>query len=163
MTLSPQLLADLQAIAADVRASVEDDEVAFWDSIQAGTDALEMLDRLIAEAQQADAMEDAARLLAQRQTKRAQMFAARRDAARQAMVLLMDALGERKAVRPGATLTLKPGALSVDITDKAAVPTQLRKPGEPDKAAIRAQLEAGVDVPGARIVQGGPVLSVRIS
>lgn len=161
MMLDPATLADIQAIAADIRTCTGDDEVAFWDTLDGATPVPELLDGFIEKSQEAAAMEAAARELAQKFMRRAQMFAAHKEGARKAALLVMQATGETKVKRPGATLSVSPGKVSVRIDNPADVPSQLRRPGAPDLTAIRAQLEAGETVPGASLVTGEPSLSMR--
>ncbi len=161
MRLDPATLAELRALAAEVRALAGEDDVATADTIEGASEAMEMLDGLIDAAQHAAALEAMVRERAQRLTERARRFAEQGKGYRRAMLALMEAMTLRKVVRPGATLSLKAGGVSLEITDPAAVPTQLRKPGDPDKAAIRAHLEAGEAVPGARLVRADDTISMR--
>lgn len=163
MLIDAATLGRLQAIASDIREMAGEDERAYLDTLDGETDVLDLLDDWIARSQHVAALEAATREQAQRLGERARRFAEQGRASRRAILLLLHAIGERKLVRPGATLSVKSGSVSVEITDPAAVPTQLRKPGEPDKAAIRAQLEAGEDVPGCRIVTGEETISMRVS
>ena len=62
-----------------------------------------------------------------------------------------------------ATISRRAGLPSVQITDEAAIPSQLCKTTvAPDKAAIKAQLLAGETVPGAQIVMGADGVTVRV-
>lgn len=161
MMLDPVTLARIRGLAAEIRAMAGDDDAAQADTLEGETNAFEVLDGLIDAAQQASAMGDATRERAQRLTLRARRFDEQERGYRKAMLALMEAMDLKRAVRPGATLSRKAGGLSVEIADKDAVPTQLRKPGEPDKAAIKAHLEAGEGVPGCRLVRGEDTISMR--
>lgn len=71
----------------------------------------------------------------------------------------MDFAGVRKIECPYFALKLKANPASVDVFDLAQLPMDymcpvLPPPPAPDKAAIKAALQAGQDVPGARLVQG---------
>lgn len=154
-------LALIQRIAADL-AAYADDEAAYLDTLDGETDVLAALDALI-EGEQADrAMADGIKARADALRDRASRFDARADAARRGMQAIMAAAALRKVVRPLATLSVQPGRVSVQITDPDEVPTQLRKPGAPDKTAIRAQIEAGGTVPGAVLLAGDETLTMRI-
>ena len=64
--------------------------------------------------------------------------------------------------RPIATVSKRIDSLSVKITDEASVPSQLCKTvTTPDKAAIKAQLQAGESVPGAEMARGPDGVTVR--
>lgn len=154
-------LALIQRIAADL-AAYADDEGLYLDTLDGETDILAALDALI-DSEQADrAMAEAIKARADALRARASRFDARADAARRGMQAVMAAASLRKVVRPLATLSVQPGRVSVQITDPDAVPTQLRKPGPPDKTAIRAQIEAGETVPGAALLAGDETLTMRV-
>jgi hypothetical protein len=56
--------------------------------------------------------------------------------------------------------------LSVRIDDDAAIPSQLltvKTTTAPDKAAIKRQIEAGEHVPGAALVRGDDIVTVRVA
>lgn len=161
MVLDPIALARIRDAAAEIRALAGDDEVAYMDTLEGETDAVELLDALIEAAQHVAALEAATREQAQRLGERARRFADQGKGYRHTMRLILSAMDMRKVVRPGATLSVTAGRASVEIHDPASVPSQLRKPGEPDKAAISKQLEQGEDVPGCRIVVGEETLTLR--
>lgn len=163
MNLPPATLASIRALAAEIRDGAGEDDDATADTFEAASDAMEMLDALIDASQHVTALEGATREQAQRLTERARRFAEQSKGYRRAMHTLLEAMTLRKVVRPGATLSLKAGSLSVAIDNPADIPSQLRKPGDPDKAAIKAQLEAGEDVPGARLVRGEDTISMRVA
>ena len=161
MTIAPATLASIRALAAEVRELAGDDDIAVADTIEGASEAMEMLDALIDAAQHAAALEAATREQAQRLGERARRFADQGRGYRRAMRELLSAMDLRKVVRPGATLSIKAGGVSVVIDNPDDIPTQLRRPGEPDKAAIKAQLEAGETVPGARLARGDETISMR--
>lgn len=63
---------------------------------------------------------------------------------------------------PEATVSVTPGRSTVSIVDVEELPqgtfTTIR---QPDKAAIKAMIDAGEEVPGAALVTGENVLTVR--
>ena len=73
----------------------------------------------------------------------------------------MSRTGLTKAESPFCRVSLgKPGK-KVDVVDPAALPGEFVKVRvEPDKAAIKNALKAGTPVPGARLVDGDPVLRI---
>lgn len=154
----------IERIAAEL-APYRDDEETYLDTLDGATDALDLLDREIA-SEQADralvaALADHIKAL----KARADRIDMRADARRKVQLLILNAIGLRKVERPLATLSLRAGSMSVRITDEASIPSQLctiKTIASPDKAAIRAQIEAGETVPGAELVRGDETLSVRI-
>lgn len=156
----------IEIVSAELRDMLGDDfdSETFLDTLDGETDALDILDRLI-EAMQADKA-TAAAIKAQEAdlAKRRKRFEARDAATKKAMLALLDATGEKKIERPCATVSRRSGSLSVAITDETAVPSQLCKTvTTPDKAAIRAQIEAGEIVPGAELVRGADGVTVRVA
>lgn len=141
------------------------DDATFLDTLDGATDALDIADRLIGMTLDAEAMVEAikaqeADLKARRDRKELQG-----DAFRAQMLKVMDAIGVKKLERPRATISKRAGALSVRITDEAAIPTQLctvKTITTPDKKAIRAQIEAGESVPGAELAYGADGVTVRV-
>jgi hypothetical protein len=60
------------------------------------------------------------------------------------------------------TVTLQTPPAAVIITNEAAIPnTYLTTKTTPDKAAIRSAISRGMEVPGAVLTNGAPVLSIR--
>ena len=70
---------------------------------------------------------------------------------------------ETKIPHPLATVSLRNGIQSVVIRDEKIIPTQLCKTTvTPDKAEIKKQLKAGVEIDGAELVTGQQTISVRM-
>lgn len=64
---------------------------------------------------------------------------------------------------PEATVSVTPGRNTVSITDIAALPQGFFVvERSADKAAIKAAIEAGEDVPGAAVVTGENTITVRM-
>lgn len=138
------------------------DDATFLDTLDGETDAMDLADRLISAALDAEAMADAIREQEAAMRARRVRYDARADAFRKQMLTLIDAVGVKKIERPRATISRRAGLPSVQITDETAIPTQLCKTVvAPDKAAIKAQLLAGETVPGAAIVVGDDGVTVR--
>ena len=153
---------------ADLIATTEDrdEEAGFLDTLEGETDAMEVADYLIREALKADAMAEASKALEKAQAARTKRFEDRARATRRAMLDLMDATGLKKLERPAATISRRAGSLRVEIEDGADVPSQLctvKTTTAPDKAAIKAQIEAGVEVPGCSLVRGDDSVTVRVA
>lgn len=155
----------IKMIADEIREALGDDfdAQAFMDTLEGETSAADIADRLIAEMADAEAMADAIRTQVNDLTARRQRYDMRGEAFRRQMLTLLNAVGEKKIERPRATISRRAGLPSVQITDEAAVPTQLCKTTvTPDKAAIKAQIMAGEVVPGAAIVIGDDGVTVRV-
>jgi hypothetical protein len=154
----------IAAVAQEIRDILGDDfdDVTFWDSLDGEVDAGDILDRLIWKTQNDLHMIAAIKEHEAKLRNRRNRIEARVSANRAAMLSIMDAAGVKKAERPCATLTRRNGSASVHITDENAIPSQLCQIRRvPDKTAIKAQLEAGDDVPGAEIQIGADSVTMR--
>lgn len=154
-------------MADDIRAMLGDDfdEVTFIDTLEGCTDALDIADATLAAMMDDEALAAAAKAQAQELKRRADRLEARADARKRSLLTLLDAIDAKKLERPRATISRRAGSVSVQITDEAAVPTQLctvKTITAPDKAAIRKQIEAGETVPGAELVRGEDTVFVRV-
>lgn len=152
----------IERIAA-MLAPYADDADAFWTTLDGETDALDMIDRHLAAAQSDAALAEAIKAQEADLKARRDRIEMRGKAHRDVIRTIMQASGQRKLERPRGTLSLSAARLSLSITDEAAIPTQLCKTvTSPDRAAIKAQLEAGETVPGAELVRGDETLTVRV-
>lgn len=139
------------------------DEETFWDTLDGETDALRIVDHLIAQAHDSAAMSDAAKAQADELKARSDRFKRRATAAKAALLQILQTTGERKLERPGATVSIQKGRESVKIFDAAAVPSQLHKVvSTPDLTAIKAQIAAGENVPGCTIERGPETLRMGV-
>ena len=157
----------IQRVAAELRDYLGEDfdDTAFLDTLDGETNALDVADKLIALALDADAMVSA--ILTQREAlvMRAERKEAQSEAYRAQMLKLLDAMNVKKLERPRATISRRAGSQSVRIVDEASIPSQLctvKTITSPDKAAIKASIAAGESVPGAEMVTGPDSLTVRV-
>ena len=154
----------IEAVAALLQPYADDEDL-YQDMIEGETDALDLLDSQIASMQNDEALAEAIKAQEANLKARRERIEWRADAHKKAALLIMNAAGMKKAERPRATISVRPGSVSVQITDEAEIPTQLMREKitrAPDKAAIKAQLEAGETVPGAELVRGAETISVRV-
>jgi hypothetical protein len=88
-------------------------------------------------------------------------WTARAEARRKLMGLVLDATGLRKMATPAGTVSVSPGRVSLALADDFTPPQgYARTKIEPDKAAIKAALEAGEVMQGASLVAGKPIVKV---
>jgi hypothetical protein len=156
----------IAAIADELAPYRDEDEAAFWDSLDGETDALDLLDRFLASMQDDEALVGAIREQETALRARRDRIDMRAAAKKRALGQILAAAGMKKAERPRATVSIRPGSISVRITDEDAVPSQLTREKvtrAPDKAAIKAQLEAGEDVPGCELYRGPDIITVRVA
>ena len=157
----------IEGMAAQLRDMLGDDfdSETFLDTLDGETDALDVADRIIARMLDSEALAEAVRGQEAELKARRERIDARADAYRRQLLPLLNAIGEKKLERPRATISRRAGLVSVQITDPASIPSQLQRVktiAEPDKAAIKAQLQAGEDVPGAALVYGDDGVTVRV-
>jgi len=153
----------IEQVSAQLRDMLGDDYDAetFWDSLDGETDAMDIIGRLIRERVEADALSTAEKDVAATYTARQRRHEARSRAVNAALGAVLDATGETKVAHPNGTVSRTKARQRVDIEDSDAIPSQLCK-RVPDSAAVKKQLEAGEDVPGARLTLGEPGVSLRI-
>lgn len=156
--------ADIRRWADEIRAIVgDDDPETFLDTLDGQTSAMEILGQLIIERMVAKTNEDAAKEVAATFAARAQRMANKQAAISRMMGEVLDAIGETKIPHPLGTVSRTKPRQSVEILDESEIPTQLmRVKRSPDVAAIKAQIEAGENVPGAILKTGEPGITVRI-
>jgi len=148
---------------ADEIRPMTDDEETFLDTLDGQTDAVEILDRLVLQRAFAQSAHNAAKDTAALFTARAQRQVEKIDRITEILGEIMDAMGSEKVTLPIATVTRTKPRAKVEILDESEIPSQLmRVKSSPDLTAIKAQLDAGENVPGAIITQGQPGISVRI-
>ena len=156
--LSPAKLAEIAAVADVIRAHLgtdaDADADALLDTLDGETDALDMLDALLAADVEARAMQAAVKAQADALRDRASAFAKRSEAIRSGLGKLLDAIGERKVTRPLATGSRTAPRQSVEVHD----PDIERKPLVKE---IGDALKAGETIPGAEMKEGRPGLMVR--
>ena len=156
----------LYTIAQEHRAMVErlmdtqDDAQAIADTIEAESYPLEVKAQNVAYA--IKNLEATAAAIKQAEGD----MAARRKATekrvehlREYVKTCMEVAGVSKIDCPHFALSIKKNPAAVDIFEPGMVPTEFMRqpeppPAAPDKAAIKAALQAGRDVPGAMLAQG---------
>ncbi|WP_432372783.1 siphovirus Gp157 family protein [Pantoea allii] len=97
-------------------------------------------------------------------TERAKATENRIASMKEYIALSLDAAG-KKTLKAGIhQVTVRAPSKSVEITDANALPTdfvEYETTIKPDKMAIKHQLEAGIEVPGALIRLGKPSLIIK--
>lgn len=155
----------IAAVAAEL-APYRDDDDTYLDTLDGETDVLDILDAEIAAMQADDALAEAIRAQESALKTRRERIEMRAGAHKRNLLTLLSHASLKKAERPLATVSIRPGSLSVRIVDEADIPTQLMREKvtrAPDKTAIKAQIEAGETVPGAELVRGDDTVSVRVA
>lgn len=163
MRINTHLIKEVSAMLHEMLGDEFDPET-FWDTLDGETDITDMIDHLLRDRMDARAMAAAIKCESDALSLRRKRMEARGQAADKALLMILNATGEKKVVRPLATVSRRVGAVSVEITDEAALPSQLCKTVvTPDKGAIKAQLQAGELVPGAALTRGEDGVTVRVA
>ena len=143
------------------------DEGLREDMIEGETDAIEIARRITRQRQHARAngmaAANAKKDLCAKLDARMDRFEREEEACDAMLRLIMDAMGTRKLTLPEATVSLQAGRTSLKLSDDFTPPQGYAKPTiiDPDKAAIKAALEAGEKMEGATLILGQPIVSVR--
>lgn len=152
-------------LARQLREMCGDDDLAFIDTLDGCSDAVEAVRSTLRAIATWEALEAAAKALAQRYAARAQDFAARQERARNALVQFMGDVGERSMTLPEGTITRKAGAAKVvgegDPETMAPEFVRTKTTRELDKVAIKRALEQGAEVPGFSLSNGCETLQIR--
>lgn len=141
---------------------VEDDELRA-DMFEGETDLVPLMSALVRIRQERLARAEGLNTYIGDLTSRRDREARGADGIKKLMVQLMTASKLPKLILAEATISLLNGRETVSITDINALPQgTFSLERKPDKAAIKAQIDAGEDVPGAAVVHGDPSISVRV-
>lgn len=152
----------LDAMLAAHPELVEDEELRA-DTFEGETDLAPLMSRLVRIRQERLARAEGLNTYIGDLTSRRDREAHGADGIKKLMVQLMTASQLPKLVLAEATISLINGRETVSITDIDALPQgTFSLERKPDKAAIKALIDAGEDVPGAGIVRGDPSLAVRV-
>ena len=152
----------VERIAAQARAVDPEDGELLADMIEGCTDAFELADILIERDATIATYSTALRLRVAEVGFRLKRLEWESECNRRSLAHLLEAMGERKLERPEGTISLRrvPPSL-LDGPVENLPPHLTRVKVEPDKKAIKEAIEAGEDVPGWQLNNGGQSLSVR--
>lgn len=156
----------LYTIAQEHRAMVErlmetqDDLQAIADTIEAESYPLEVKAQNVAYAiKNLEATAGAIKQAEAEMAARRKTIEKRAEHLREYTKTCMEVAGVSKVECPHFALTIKKNPAGVEIFEPGLVPAEFMRqpeppPVAPDKAAIKAALQAGRDVPGALLAQG---------
>lgn len=155
------------AIDAMLKAYPElmDDELARLDTLDGETDLKEIVSRILQVIGEVTAHVDGLNRYLDEVEKRRDRKKASAAALRSMLLRLMATAGLDRLPLPEGTVSVSPGRKSVSITDLEAIPQgyfKLVTEKRADKDAIRKSLEANEFVPGAALVTGENILTLRV-
>ena len=151
-------------LAGQIRAALEqhNDEDLTIDMVEGETSLFELIDTIMAD----DAADDerlAGIKARQDELKERKARIDRRQSTRRSVVhAALDTAGLRKIERAEYTVSLRAVPQGVEVIEPELLSDEyVRIKRDPDKAAIKAALKAGVTIPGAALTNGGETVSVR--
>jgi hypothetical protein len=161
--MNPIRIEQIKRVSAEIRAALGDDmdEQTFLDTLDGETDAMDLLAYMVKQRIEAQEIEKAMKAIAETYTERARRHADKVRAINSGLGKLLDAMGETKVTHQIGTVSRTKPRVSCVITAPFDVPSQLCK-RVPDTAAIKKQLEAGDEVPGAELRAGEHGITVRV-
>lgn len=141
---------------------LEDDESLRADMIDGQTDALRIIERALAERQDADMMAGAVKAREEELFARRGRFERKAEAMRSLIKSIMRAAHLDKLTLTEASLSLTKGRQTVGIEDLEQLPQgYFKTTRQADKAAIKSAFDRGEEIPGAFIVTGDMGLTIR--
>ncbi len=159
---------DAQFVKAEIAKLIEaypelaEDETLRADSIEGQTNALRIIERALAERQDADMMAGAVKAREDELSQRRGRFERKAEAMRSLIKSIMRAARLDKLTLTEASLSLTKGRQTVGIDDLEQLPQGYFKTiRQADKAAIKSALEQGEQIPGAFLVTGDTGLTIR--
>lgn len=156
-----KLAGEIQHMLAAFPELAEDDDLRL-DTLEGETDFHRIMSRLVRvrneKLAEADGLSGYIGDLSERKARQVRGA----DGVKSLMLSLMSVADLPKLVLPEATISVTKPRASVEVTDVDALPQgTFATVRQPDKAAIKALLEAGDDVPGAALKSSEPGLIVR--
>ena len=155
------MLADIQSLSQQY-PEMEGDEDLRQDMFEGETDLHKVLSYMVKILRQAKANEIAVQLMIEELEKKESAHKRKREYTRALIQKILDQANLKKVTLPEATIYTMPSPSKVIITDEGKLPEHLvRVVYEPDKKAIKSEIERGREVPGAVLSNGEPNLVIR--
>jgi len=159
---------DAQFVKAEIAKLIaaypelEDDESLRADSIEAQTNALRIIERALAERQDADMMAGAVKTREMELSMRRGRFERKAEAMKTLIKNIMRAAKLDKLTLTEASISLTKPRNSVEVHSVDDLPQGYFKTvRQADRTAIKSALEQGEDIPGAFLVTGDTGLTIR--
>ena len=142
----------------------EPDTRAVLDTLEGETDLLEALAEVAKSAREDEAMASGVGLYITELQQRKSRMEKTADHKRTLIIMAMEKAGLNTVKQAACTLSLSATAPKVVVKDEAQIPSRFWKPADPtlDKAALKEALDAGEEIQGAELSNGGIKLTMRI-
>jgi len=166
--MNPQIIAELRRTIEQFRTDLGDDdgdEVLRSDMLEGCTSIDEVLSRLVRARVRACAdgagANEAKKASAAHYDHRMDVAENAENAVNGMIKSILETAGLKKFKVPEGSISVTPGRLSLALDGDFVPPQGYEKVTvAPDKAAIKAALEAGETMPGAELVRGADVLRI---
>lgn len=162
------LYLDAQFVRAEIGKLIEaypdlaEDETLRADMVEGETDATRIIERALSERQEAETMAGAIKAREVDLAARRGRFERKSDAMRSLIRSVMQAASLDKLTLTEASLSIAKGRRSVNVVNVDDLPQGFFKTvRQADKTAIKSALERGDAIPGAEMVTGDEVLTIR--
>jgi hypothetical protein len=153
---------DVAAIAAQLfseHPELAEDDILRADMLEGCTSIDDVFRAIATRIREAQADAEANANLAKVYRERKERFEHREEVLRALAMRLLNVSDLAKWTTPEGTFSLLAGKPKVEVVEEGAIPLVLCKQSiTPDKAKIKAALDSGEDVPGARMTNGSPSL-----
>jgi len=152
-----------RALLLNIKDVIGDDEDAAADAIEGETSFKEACAAAVERLAELDAHDAAISAQIEKMRARRARLEGQADGIRAALSAAMAHAELKKLELPTATLSRRPVAPGVVVTDEAEIPSEFWKRGDPklDRKALLAALKDGQTIAGAALSNGGETISVR--
>lgn len=141
----------------------KDDLETFWDTLDGETDILDFVGIILERLMETESQIEAIDLLIHKYLARKSGLAKRKDDLKNSLHKIMKWTGQKKIPHAIATVSIRKGVKIANIINGELIPSQLCKVTvTPDKTEIKKQLQAGVKIDGAELVQTSETISIRM-
>jgi hypothetical protein len=141
----------------------KDDLDTFWDTLDGETDILDFVGIILERLMETESQIEAIDILINKYLARKSGLAKRKDDLKNSLYKTTKWTGQKKIPHAIATVSLRKGVNIVNIINQEVIPSQLCKVTvTPDKTEIKKQLQAGVKIDGAELVQTSETISIRM-
>lgn len=157
-----QIEREIESLLIEYPELAEDERLRA-DMIEGETETKAVLNKIVDRMRYAETMVSAIRQRSQDLDARQKLFERRASAMRAFAFRIMTAAQVKTMPLTEATLSIRVVPASVMVSDESQIPSEFKKvKTEPDRTKIKEALQAGQEVPGAYLTNGGSSLSVRV-
>ena len=146
----------------NLRDVLGDDDDAAADAIEGETNFKEACAKAVERLAELDAHDTALQAHIEKMRSRRERLQTQAGAIRAALAAGLSQVGIKKLELPIATLSCRPIAAGLVITDEASIPAEFWKRGDPklDRKALLAALKENHPIAGATLSNGGETIAI---